>query len=170
MWQSSRNSFASRRLSAGQPLCRRPSGNWSGSSPSAHGQPGQYRGPGAAGLADRKDPLALEPGRLPGAGLRTPRRAALYSLRTARSGVLPGRQSAGGGGLNHGLWKSGLLETVEKSKKRWTFPPFPQPLGIPLTPRDSHFPTARRRLFFSSEQLNRKPHTGQIVCSQNRSS
>ena len=37
--------------------------------------------------------------------------------------------------------KDGLMETVEKSNPR-TFPPFPQPLGIPHTPRDSHFPTA----------------------------
>lgn len=40
-----------------------------------------------------------------------------------------------------GCGKDALLETVEKSKPR-TFPPFPQRLGIPHTPRDSHFPTA----------------------------
>jgi len=40
-----------------------------------------------------------------------------------------------------GCGKDGLLGTVEKSKPR-TFPPFPQPLEIPHTPRDSHFPTA----------------------------
>lgn len=40
-----------------------------------------------------------------------------------------------------GCGKDGLMGTVEKSKPR-TFPPFPQPLEIPHTPRDSHFPTA----------------------------
>ena len=40
-----------------------------------------------------------------------------------------------------GCGKAALLETVGKSKSR-TFPPFPQPLEIPQTARDSHFPTA----------------------------
>ena len=54
---------------------------------------------------------------------------------------------------NGGCGKDGLLETGEKSKPR-TFPPFPQPLEIPHTPRDSHFPTTPTTAGLSLKPLN----------------
>jgi transposase len=125
----------------------------------AHRQSGQYRDARAARLADRKDPLAFHPGRLPGAGFRTPRRAALHSLRPARSGALSGGQPAEESGMKHGLWKKraagnrGKVQTADFSTVPTALGNPAHPAGFPL----SHSPDRGCSSSQNSSNQNPKP-------------